>query len=388
MHYVSQVRPIICRIELDRAHCLQQRRPASLTPSNQINNQTASPTSSPSSTKSLQLEVPTPPVVTWDDSNGKTTVVVQYTVRDGNNRPMPKNKYDVALYLNDKPVDIESLLDEAAEELEVNLYLSMVLDASSSMTLGSTPAFEPMKTAARNSFQSAIDAWSIRPGEVKFSLIWFNEVINQSLYDANAMKDWLPADILSIPAPSGGSATKLYSAVEAMSKHLQREYNDGIFNGPRDQYVMLIFSDGADNYSFFDNSSINQQLSTPSGALYQQYGTPPTTLEALKPLIENHPNLTVHVIGLGANILKEELEKIASFGGGISLDNPDSENIGQLFEQVMNEFITLETRGAEIPLPAGEYAFSLRITDKETKQEAEYSFQFKGGDYDAGVMSN
>ncbi len=380
--------PIFVALSLIMLTACNGDGPPPLTPANQANNQTDSPTSSPSSTKQLQLEVPTPPLVNWDDTNGKTTVVVQYTVRDGNGRPMPKSKYDVALYLDDKPVDIESLLDEAAEELEVNLYLSMVLDASTSMTLGRTPAFEPMKTAARNSFQSAIDAWSTRPGEIKFSLIWFNEVINQSLYDTNTMKAWLPADILSIPAPSGGSATKLYSAIEAMGKHLQKEYNDGIFNGPRDQYVMLIFSDGADNYSFFDNSSINQQLSTPSGALYQQYGTPPTTLEALRPLIENHPNLTVHVIGLGSNIIREELETIASFGGGISLDNPNSENIGQLFEQVMKEFITLETRGAEIPLPAGEYTFALRITDKETNQEAEYGFQFKGGDYDAGVMAN
>jgi len=343
---------------------------------------------SPNNKGQISLEVPTSPLVTWKDTNGKTTVIVQYSVRDGNGRPMSESKYDVELRLDDKPVDIESLLDQSAKELEVNLYLSMVLDASSSMTLGASPAFEPMKTAAKNSFQDAIDIWLTRPGEIKFSLIWFNEIINQSLYDANSMKAWAPNDILSIPPPGGGTATKLYSAVKAMSTHLQNEYNNDIFNGPRDQYVMLIFSDGADNYSFFNNANINQELSTPSGALYHQYGTAATTLEELKPLLESHPNLTVHVIGLGSDISKQELEQISEFGGGIFQENPSSENIDLLFDRVMNEFTTLQTRGAEIPLQAGQYTFSLNITDKETNDITEHSFQFKAGDYDAGVITN
>jgi hypothetical protein len=59
----------------------------------------------------------------------------------------------------------------------------VVLDASFSMTQHNQPAFEPMKTAASDSYQHVLDLWSTRPGTVKFSLIWFDEVMNQSMYD-------------------------------------------------------------------------------------------------------------------------------------------------------------------------------------------------------------
>jgi hypothetical protein len=291
------------------------------------------------------------------------------------------------LKINNNPIDVESLLNQSSNELEVNLYFAMVLDASYSMTQHNPPAFEPMKTAARDSYQQVLDLWSTRPGTVKFSLIWFEELMNQSEYNVNTARDWLPDDILSIPEPLAGTATKLQSAVKTMADHLQSEYDNGVFNGPRDQYVMLVFSDGADNYSYWDNSAINNSRSTTTGASYRQYGTPATTLEAAETAITAHPHLTTHVIGLGSAINADELSRIAQAGNGIFQANPASDDISQLFQRVMQEFTTIQTRGAEIPLPPGDYDFTLTVNNTSSGHQDSYSFRMHAGDQQAGVLN-
>jgi hypothetical protein len=167
--------------------------------------------------------------------------------------------------------------------------------------------------------------------------------MNQSLYNIGLARDWLPDDILSIPAPVAGTATKLDSAVKVMADYLQSEYDAGTFDGARDQYVMLVFSDGADNYSYWDNSLLNAALTTSSGASYRQFGTVPTTLEEAETAVAAHPRLTAHVIGLGSAINADELSRIAEAGDGTFQDNPGSQNIGELFERVLREFTTIQT---------------------------------------------
>ncbi|TPW09044.1 MAG: hypothetical protein FD130_2674, partial [Halothiobacillaceae bacterium] len=132
----------------------------------------------------------------------------------------------------------------------MNIYYSMVLDASYSMTQHTPPAFGPMKEAARDSYQTVHDTWQERPGEAKFAMIWFDEVINQTQYNTNTARAWMPDDIRDLPEPQPGASTKLFSATETMAKFLAQERQRNIFTGPRDQYVMVVFSDGADNYSF------------------------------------------------------------------------------------------------------------------------------------------
>ncbi|MGB5395533.1 MAG: vWA domain-containing protein, partial [Gammaproteobacteria bacterium] len=296
------------------------------------------------SSTGLKLDVTQQPQVSWLSSNGKTQVILQFSARDSSGAPLTEDQIDVQLKLDGNPIDVESMLNQSSTELEVNLYFAMVLDGSFSMTQHNPPAFEPMKTAARNSYQQVLDLWSTRPGAVKFSLIWFDEVMNQSMYNMNIARDWFPDDILSIPEPAAGTATKLDSAVNVMADYLKAEYDNGIFNGARDQYVMLVFSDGADNYSYWDNSGINSTLSTTSGASYQQYGTIPTTLETAKAAITAHPRLTSHVIGLGSAINASELTQIAQAGNGTFQANPSSQNIGALFQRVLNEFTTILAR--------------------------------------------
>ena len=116
----------------------------------------------------LQLSVPIPPTVSYpNDGKGLTQMVVQFSARDKVGNPLNSDEFDVELRVNDKPVDVESLLNQSSEELGVNLSFGMVLDASYSMTVGSSPAFVPMKTAARDSYQEVLELWKNRPGKIK-----------------------------------------------------------------------------------------------------------------------------------------------------------------------------------------------------------------------------
>ena len=345
------------------------------------------PVAGPPASSGVTLDVTQEPQVTWLSSNGKTRVILQFAVRDSDGQPLTEDQVDVELEIDSDPIDVESLLNQSSTELEVNLYFAMVLDASFSMTQHNPPAFEPMKTAARDSYQQVLDLWSTRPGSVKFSLIWFDEVMNQSLYNVSLARDWLPADILSIPAPAAGTATKLNSAVEVMADYLQSEYDSGVYNGTRDQYVMLVFSDGADNYSYWDNSIVDVPLVTSSGARYRQFGTVPTTLEQAETVVGAHPRLTTHVIGLGSAINADELGRIAEAGDGTFQANPSSQNIGSLFERVLREFTTIQTRGAEIPLAPGDYDFTLTVSNTAGGGSASYRFRMHAGDPDARVIS-
>lgn len=346
----------------------------------------------------LQLSVPIQPTVSFPgDGKGLTQMVVQFSARDKAGNPLGSDEFDVELRVNDRPVDVESLLNQSSEELGVNLSFGMVLDASYSMAVGNVPAFGPMKTAARDSYQEVLDLWKNRPGKVKFSVVWFDSLIKQSQSGPGGQGDWLPGDLLTIlPPVQDGGQTKLYSAVEVMAKQMKADYDSGIFIGPRDQYVMLVFSDGADNYSWFDNSKqSNQLLTTSTGASYRQFGTagpasqqPADALAQTLAAITNHPRLTTHVIGLGEAINTEELKKIATAGHGVFQNgNLTESSIGELFQRVMKEFTTLQTRGAAIPLPPGDYKISLVVTNKATKEAGQYNFSIHAGDNDAKVIT-
>ena len=335
----------------------------------------------------LTIDIASAPVVRWDPGNGKTTIVVQFSVKGPQGLPLQESDLTIGLNIDERPLDVESILEKSSRELAVNLYFALVLDASFSMIQHQPPAFEPMKQAARRSYRTVLDSWTGRPGEVAFSLMWFDEIVNQSLFDENTQRGWNPDDILDIPDPVPGRATKLYSATQAMVTFLRNEFQRGVFNNPRDRYVLLLFSDGADNYSFFDNSAFEALHSTPRGALFRRFGTPATTLTELTENIAAFPNLTVHVIGLGSAVNETELQAIAEAGNGVLQINPSSENIDQLFQRVVDELTTIQTHGATIPLPPGEYTFSLVVTEKGSGMTATKSFRFRGGDAGTTLLS-
>ena len=334
----------------------------------------------PGSDGPLDVTLASNPSIQYNPTNGKTSIIVQFMVREQSGRPLSDGSYTTTMLVDNEPLDVESLLDRSSQELAVNLNFAMVLDASYSMLEHNPPAFEPMKQAARDTHQSVLDTWKQRSGKVNFNLIWFAEVVNQSIRVPGVNREWVPDDILTLPAPQAGTATRLYGATRRMTDTMISDFKGGIAAGPRDHHVMVVFSDGKDNYSYFDNSALSQTLTTNSGASYRQSGTTPTTLDDVKSAIAAHPQLSVHVIGLGSSINDVELQAIADAGRGVFLKNPDSSRLDQLFDDVLAEFITLRTEGALIPMPPGDYTFTLRVTNSAATASDEYTFRFHGGD--------
>ena len=328
----------------------------------------------------VKIEVTGAPSVNWNSTTGKTTVVVQFIARDENGLPLETSKINVGMQVNDKAIDNESLLEEDAKELEVNLLYSLVLDASYSMTQHNPPAFEPMKQAAKNSLDEVNSIWSSRPGKVDFSLLWFDEYLQRSV------GQWSSGNILLIPKPNAGTATKLHAAVDFMASDMAQAFQSGIASGSRDRHIMIVLSDGADNLSWHDNSEKEEILSLQSGVQYKKLGWPARTLEDALNRIEAHPKLTVHVIGLGSYVNDTELSKIATAGGGVYLKNPSTTEINSLFSRVTKEFTTLQTHGAAIPLPPGDYTFTLIINNQRNTESDNYSFRFHTGDSNPGVI--
>lgn len=328
----------------------------------------------------LDVSLVTNPAIRYDETSGKTSIIIQYLVREQSGRPLSEAHYVTTLLVDNEPLDVEALLDRRSEALAVNLNFAMVLDASYSMLEHKPPAFEPMKQAARDTYLTVLETWKQRTGLVKFNLIWFAELVNQSISIPGVGREWTPDDILSIPTPLAGSATRLYGATRHMVETMQKDRVNGVASGPRDHHVMVVFSDGKDNYSYFDNSAFSQNLTTTSGANYRQYGTTMTTLDQVKTAIAAHPNLTVHVIGLGSSINETELQAIADAGQGVFLKNPDSAKLDELFAEVLTEFTTLKTEGALVPMPPGDYTFILRVTNTAGTASDEYAFRFHGGD--------
>jgi len=337
---------------------------------------------------SIAIVLTNEPNIRWDASSGKTTVVMHYIVRGDNDIPLSSEAFDIQLLIDEKKVDKESVLNASAQALTTNLYFSMVLDASYSMLTHQSPAFHAMLEAARNSYQEVLDIWSGRSGEVAFSLFWFNDFLNRNLISQENPQSWSPSDILSIPEPSLGDSTKLYGAVHDAGSVMKTAYDNGFFNGVRDHHVMMVFSDGGDNYSWFDNTTEpkEERRRTTSNAEYIHYGKQPVTIDDVMNTIKEHPALMVHVIGLGDNIEKQELKMIAEAGHGVYLKNPDVTRVKELFSRVTREFTTLQTQGALIPLPPGEYKFTVLATNKNGTKDGRTDFIFVTGDAQARVI--
>ena len=81
---------------------------------------------------------------------------------------------------------------------------------------------------------------------------------------------------------------------------------------------------------------------------------------------------------------KRDPNQIAAAGNGTYQANPSSENIDQLFQSVLQQFTTIMTRGAEVPLPPSDYKFTVSVKDKLNGATGSYSFMMHAGDLQAG----
>jgi len=325
----------------------------------------------------LSLELASDPEVTYDASRGRTQVVVQFIARDAAGVPLDAEDVNVTLEVDARPVDNESLLEDSSEELAASLFYSLVLDASGSMLQHTPSAFGPMLAAARASVEAGLALWEPRPGVFEWDVCWFNEQMFRR------EGDWRPQDLEAIPVPPLDAGTKAYAAVEYMAQELTGAYQEGRIAGLRDHHVMVVLSDGADNQSWFDNASLpTERLATATGAGYRKFGAPAADLGSTVAAIQAHPRLTVHVLAMGSKFYEEDfeaLQTLADAGSGQLLRNPDSAQIGDLFQRVTKEFTTLQTRGAAIPQPPGEYVFRVAAQSAVGGAADALEFRYRAG---------
>ena len=331
---------------------------------------------------SVKISMTSAPTVRFHQSTGKTTAIVQFIARDSAGNPLDADDVTVELLLDSKAVDNESLLQADSEELDSSIHLGLVLDASYSMLLHDPPAFDPMLTAARNAVVEGLALYAGRPGDFTWDVEWFNETLSSPSDEGRA---WQPDDLLTIPEPGPGTATKMFAAVERQTLRMLDEYADTA-NGPHDHHVMIVLSDGADNYSWFDNSGFTNSGTTASGAPFSIAGWDSTGLEGAVSIIGSHPNLTVHALGLGSSVDDSQLKPLVDAGGGRYLKNPSTAELGALFDELTREFATIQDHGATIPLPPGDYDLTVKVRTVKGNATDQYSFRFHGGDSEAGVL--
>ncbi len=334
---------------------------------------------------SVQIENQT---ACYNPQNGATRLIIQYVVRDASGKTVDPvlnannipTALDTNLYVNAEPIDNESLIDLSSELLNSDLVLSLVLDSSSSMLEHNPPAFDPMKNAAASILRKTKDTWAANNSQFHWELAWFNDLIYRPIAN-NAGEDWTIGDVTSIPEPLGAAFTGLYKAVAHMADvHLQL-YQSDIAADERDQHVMIVFSDGKDNNSNFDNSdpAFKKSLSVNTNLLYEGFGFEPTTLESLQNKFNLVPNLRVFVIGFGDYIEAQELLKIAEMGHGRYFFGKNSTTLGNLFDTVQREFVTQLTVGAEIPGLQGEELFTIKAKQLSNGVEGQFSFTLVTG---------
>jgi len=330
----------------------------------------------------VNIDMVNKPTISYSEADGITNIVLQFIPRTEKSLPLSPEQIEVEIKINDEPINVEDKLSSTAKELAYSVHYALVLDASYSMV--DSQSFEPMLKAAQKSVQTGLDIWGSRPGEFTFQTSWFDSYIYHSINNQNL--DWSPQDIAAIPSPVSGARTKLYAAIDFMLDELLKKQNNKENSDDKFQNIMLVFSDGEDNYSYFDNSDFSETNSVSSGVEYVKSGRVETTLATVLNKIKSIENLTIHVIGLGDKIDEENLSTIANTGNGLYLPNPQTDKIVNLFDRVTSEFTTLQSHGVNASLDQGEYKFSLLVKSKADDTTTEYSFDFKTGDATAAII--
>ena len=245
-------------------------------------------------------------------------------------------------------------------------------------------AFLPMLSSARRTTASGKSLYVERPGTFEWDLVWFADRLYRPL-ESTPDSEWLETDIERIPSPTQGRFTKLHaavkSAVESSAAHARETSATS-----RDQHLVVVFSDGADNYSWFDNSSESGTGSIGTLREYTWSGAAPVTRQDVEDLLGQNPQVKLHAMGLGSQVNDAELQALAARGSGRYFKNVDPSNVDVLFDQVTEEFTSVQTRGATVPLPPGDYVFSIVVRDPDSDARAVYDFRFRGGAIDARVL--
>lgn len=323
------------------------------------------------------------------DDVGAVQLIVQYTAQDQDGRnpasaPGAPEGYELqtSIFVDGRPLDVEAQIERESELLQSDLVVSLVLDASYSMLEHEPPAFEPMKTAAMDILRATANLWQATDSDFHWELLWFDSLLYMPLENM-AGESWTIDDIAAIPEPPSGRFTALYKAIDKMVNTHAQLRESGIAAGPRDQHVMLVFSDGADNQGHVDNSGEeNVTEHNLNNMLYwAEMGGPSITLPEVKASVAEAANLRTYVIGFGESVdssVQQSLEEIATSGRGKFFYGRETSSLEELFREVQTEFVTLQTIGVRAPL-AGEHTFSLVVADPLTGAEGRRDITIDAG---------
>ena len=334
----------------------------------------------PGAQGTARLELQASPVVSYDAATGKTRVVLDFLVRDGAGKAVDPAAVTFRRFVDGRPADVESVPDFTDTKLASDLTLGMVLDASYSMTTWQPPAFASMKQAALDSERSIRSRYqAFNAGTFQGLVTWF-----QDRYLCSPSSPVMPdSAVLDIPTPQPGDSTKLLAATSQMVDSVKAAYDASPARHPSDQFAIVLFTDGWDNYSWHDDSAAAPRSYPASGGSFACAGPGPTTLAQLVDKITAFPALKVHVIALGNEVKVPELLAIANAGRGRLVANPDSSQVAALFAEITREFTTVRRDGLEMPLPPGDYEYVETATVGASS--ALVRFRFHAGDAAAAV---
>lgn len=326
-----------------------------------------------------RIELQGTPAAAYDAATGRTTVTLEFLVRDSGGNSVDPSTVKVARYVDGRPADAEAITDSSDTRLGSSLDLGLVLDASYSMTTWQPPAFGPMKQAAldmQQSIRAQFASWN--PGGFTSSVSWF-----QDRYVCSPSTALPDAAVLDIPTPAPGDATKLFAATAQAVDRLSAQYAALSAPTSSDNFGLVVFTDGYDNLSWHDDSTAPATSYPTAGGSFSCVGPGPVSLADLLAKIKAFPQLTVHVIGIGNQINASELGAIAAAGHGRFVSNPDSREVSALFAEITREFTTVRHDGITIPLSPGDHEYVEQITIGAAS--ARVRFIFHTGDASAGV---
>lgn len=337
----------------------------------------------------LTVELSGEPSLSFDSAIGTTTVVVDYLVRDNEGELVDESDLNVRMYIDDEQLGAggrfgESVLDRDSEELDLNVLVMLVLDASYSLEQFDPPQFSRMLKAAEDLVDQGEKIWRNRGGEFDWNVVWFDELISRP--DPDYVTRFR---IGNIPVPEPGNFTKLYSAISNGLEFSESLLTEGVAAGPRDRHVVVAFTDGLDNLSSFGNPEVHREGTLRNGDPYPRIGWRATDLGDLLEEIARHPayptNLTVHSIALGSSCSDtgqsgacfddQALGDVAQVGFGQLLVS--SRNVSDLFDLIQKEFTTLQSSGAVVALGQGEYEFRLVTELRNGRASGDVRFRFR-----------
>ncbi len=332
-------------------------------------------------TAAPSVELQNTPVASYDPITGKTTVVLEFQVRDGAGNSVDPSTATLQRYVDGRVVDVESVLATQDTKVSSNLRLGVVLDASYSMTQWQPPAFEPMKKAACDMQQSIRTQFSSM-GTFESSLSWF-----QDQYVCAPSSASMPdSAVLAIPTPQPGDSTRLFAATAQMVDRMKQLHDAIPAPTTADHFAMVVFTDGYDNYSWFDASAVPAKSYPATGGSFTCGGTGPVALPDLVGKLQAFPQLKAHVIGLGNQIKVSELTAIADAGHGRFVSNPDPSQVSTLFGEIAREFTTIRRDGITMPLRPGDYEYVEEVA--VGGGTARVRFQFHAGDATTSVIAS